>query len=194
MKIAVVILAGGEGSRMGGDKPMRLLGGQRLIDRAETLAGQWSDVLAVSIRNAAQVEGARLDCIIDEKGIEGPLAGLAAALRFGSTASRQAVLTTAADMPFLPADLGGRLSAEIGQHGAAIASSGGHLHPICGLWRVSAALRELDGYLATGRRSLKGFAEAIGFCAVDWPTESYDPFFNINSADDLAIAERMLGG
>jgi molybdopterin-guanine dinucleotide biosynthesis protein A len=193
LRIAVVILAGGEGSRMGGDKPLRLLGGRRLIDRAEALAGQWSDILAVSIRDAAQVEGTRLDCILDEDGIEGPLAGLAAALRFGSVAGREAVLSIPADMPFLPADLGKRLSAEIGQLGATIASSGGHLHPICGLWKVS-ALEELAGYLATGRRSLKGFAEAIGFRAVDWSTEPSDPFFNINSAEDLAIAERMLGG
>ena len=193
MKIAVVILAGGEGSRMGGNKPMRLLGGRRLIDRVEALARQWSDILAVSIRDAAQVEGTPLDCILDEEGIEGPLAGLAVALRFGRTASREAVLTIPVDMPFLPADLRERLSAEIGHHGAAISSSGGHLHPICGLWRVS-ALEELGGYLATGQRSLKGFAEAIGSRTVDWPTEPSDPFFNINSAEDLAIAERMFGG
>lgn len=172
---------------------MRLLGGQRLIDRAEALARQWSDILAVSIREAAQVEGTRLERILDEEGIEGPLAGLAAALRFGCTSDRKAVLTIPADMPFLPSDLGKRFSAEIEQYEAAIASSGGHLHPICGLWRVS-ALEELDGYLATGRRSLKGFAEAIGFRAVDWPTEPSDPFFNINSAEDLGIAERILGG
>ena len=109
------------------------------------------------------------------------------------TAGREAVLTIPADMPFLPAHLGKRLSAEIGQYGAAITSSCGHLHPIGGLWRVS-ALDKLDGYLATGRRSLKGFAEAIGFRAVDWPIEPRDPFFNINSAEDLAIAERMLAG
>lgn len=193
MKIAVVILAGGEGSRMGGDKPMRLLGGQRLIDRAEALALQWSDILAVSIRNPAQVESTQLECIIDKEAIEGPLAGLAAALRFGGVADRDAVLTIPADMPFLPADLGERLSAEIGHYGAAIASSGGHLHPVCSLWKAS-ALKNLDDYLATGRRSLRGFAEAIGFCAVDWPTEPHDPFFNINAAEDLAIAERMLGG
>lgn len=178
---------------MGGDKPMRLLGGQRLIDRAEALARQWSDILAVSIRSPAQVDSARLECILDEQGIEGPLAGMAAALRFASTAGREAVLTIPADMPFLPAELGERLSARIGRRGAALTSSGGHVHPICGLWRAS-ALDELGGYLATGHRSLKGFAEAIGFCAVDWPTEPHDPFFNINSAEELAIAERMLSG
>lgn len=178
---------------MGGQKPQRLLGGQRLIDLAEALARQWSNILAVAIRDPAQVKHGRLECIIDEEGIEGPLAGLATALRFGSIAGRDAVLTIPADMPFLPADLGERLSAKIEQHGVAIASSSGHLHPVCGLWRAS-ALKDLDDYLATGRRSLRGFAEAIGFCAVDWPTEPHDPFFNINSAEDLAIAERMLGG
>jgi molybdenum cofactor guanylyltransferase len=72
-----------------------------------------------------------------------------------------------------------------------VASSGGHLHPVCGLWRVS-ALDAVPAYLASGRRSLRGFAEAAGFTAVDWPIEPLDPFFNINTPEDLAAAERLL--
>jgi molybdopterin-guanine dinucleotide biosynthesis protein A len=39
---------------------------------------------------------------------------------------------------------------------------------------------------------LKGFAEAVGYAAVEWPTYPVDPFFNINSQRDLAQAERLL--
>lgn len=191
MRIAVVILAGGEGIRVGGGKPLRLLGGKRLIDRAEELAGRWSEIVAVAVRDPAQVGRTRFACIFDEPGIEGPLAGLAAALRFASDSGCEAALTIPADMPFLPADLLQRLSQAIGRAGAAIAGSGGKLHPVCGLWKVSAR-DALPDYLASGRSSLRGFAEAIGSRQVEWPDEPEDPFLNINSAEDLARAERLL--
>lgn len=191
MKIAVVILAGGEGSRIGGNKPLRMLGGKRLIDRAEALAKQWSELVAVAVRDREQVGSTSLLSIADVESIEGPLAGLAAALGFAGDGGCDAVLTIAADMPFLPSDLGERLSTEIGSAAAAIASSGGQLHPVCGLWRVT-VLEGLRDYLAEGRLSLKGFAEATGYHRVEWSCEPSDPFFNINSAEDLASAESLL--
>lgn len=193
MKLAIVILAGGEGRRIGGGKPLRLLGGTRLIDRASALAAGWSDTLAVSVREEEQVGHMPLPCIFDEPGIEGPLSGLSAGLRFGADRGCDAVLTIPADMPFLPRDLDRGLAEQLGTAGAAIAGSGGHLHPVCGLWRIS-ALGELGAYVASGRRSLKGFAEKIGCNAVWWPAEPVDPFFNINSPDDLAAAEQLLAG
>ena len=82
MSMAVVILAGGLGRRIGGSKPLRSLSGTRLIDRAAELARQWSPIVAVSVRDPDQVGGARLSCILDDAEIEGPLGGLAAALRY----------------------------------------------------------------------------------------------------------------
>ena len=191
MKIAVVILAGGMGRRIGGQKPLRLLGGKRLIDRAQAQAEQWSKIVAVAVRSIGQVERSALPCIRDVDEIEGPLAGLAAALRFAGVSGCEAVLTIPADMPFLPADLRDRLSARIGSAAAAVARSGGRLHPVCGLWRVS-AFEALPAYLKCGRRSLKDFAAAIGFEVAEWSDDTVDPFFNINSAEDLAHAERLL--
>ena len=76
-------------------------------------------------------------------------------------------------------------------HDAALASSGGRLHPVCGLWRVEAT-DKMSTYCATGQRSLRGFAEHIGFIEVTWPTQPIDSFFNINTMDDLRRAELML--
>jgi molybdopterin-guanine dinucleotide biosynthesis protein A len=94
-------------------------------------------------------------------------------------------------MPFLPADLFDKLREAIGDAASALASSGGHVHPVCGLWRTS-SLDCIGAYVASGRRSLKGFAETIGRAEVEWPAALNDPFFNINSADDLAEAERRI--
>jgi molybdopterin-guanine dinucleotide biosynthesis protein A len=95
-------------------------------------------------------------------------------------------------MPFLPDNLASKLLDEADELGAAVASSGGELHPVCALWSNS-AIYEFPRYIASGRRSLKGFAQHVGFAAVEWSTAPYDPFFNINSRNDLAEAEAMLG-
>lgn len=191
MTLAVVILAGGEGSRIGGEKPLRTLGGVSLLDRAAAQARRWSDRMCAAVRDPAQLGNAALPFIEDDPAIEGPLAGLVAALHYARGEGIDAVLTIPADMPFLPEDLGERLTAAVAEEPAAIASSGGHLHPVCGLWRTEALDRAPD-YLASGRRSLKGLAQTVGYLSVDWPAEPIDPFFNINSPDDLVEAERLL--
>ena len=191
MKIAVVILAGGEGSRIGGDKPHKLLGGKTLLERAVTLARQWSEKVAVAVREETQLGGTEVRWIRDAPGVDGPLGGLATALRFADGADCDSVLTIPADMPFLPPDLGQRLMGAIGHACVAIATSGGHLHPVCAVWRTS-ALDVVPDYIASGGRSLRGFAEAAGFEAVEWASDPADPFFNINSAEVLEMAERLL--
>jgi molybdopterin-guanine dinucleotide biosynthesis protein A len=190
-RVAVAILAGGEGRRIGGGKPWRLLGGERLIDRALLQARRWSDLVVVSVRDPAQVQPIDAPLVADEPGVSGPLAGLVSGLRFAASKDRALLLTTATDTPLLPADLLDRLLAGMGTSQCVLAYSGGQLHPVCGLWRIS-ALRELEDYLATGRRSVRGFAELHGCKAVEWPIERVDPFFNVNNIDDLLAAEGML--
>ena len=189
-KVAVTILAGGQGRRIGGAKPFRLLGDRRLIERAIDLARLWSDTVAVAVRDLSQAPSPDVEVIQDEA-IEGPLGGLAAALKFARTKSCPLLLTIPADMPFLPADLLDRLADAIANMGCAIASSGGHAHPVCGLWHTS-AVGQLDDYVFGGGRSLKGFAKLLGGVKVEWPAGAQDPFFNINSAEDLAEAEKRL--
>lgn len=187
---AVVVLAGGAGRRIGGGKPLRLLGGRRLIDRALDLARRWSDRIAIAVRDPSQASPMDAE-IIEDEAIEGPLGGLAAGLKFARARDRPFLLTVAADMPFLPPDLLDRLASAIGESGCAMASSGGHAHPVCALWRASAQAR-LDEYVSSGGRSLKGFAALVGAIEVEWPAAPDDPFFNINSAHDLAGAEMRL--
>lgn len=186
----MVILAGGEGRRIGGEKPLRLLGGRRLIDRALDFSRRWSNSVAVAVRDQSQMPSLHAE-IIEDEAIEGPLGGLAAALNVARHKGCVFALTIPADMPFLPLDLLDRLTNAIGRSGCAIASSGGHVHPVCGLWRVS-SLALLDDYVSSGGRSLKGFAALTGSVEVEWPAGPNDPFFNINSAADLAKAEKRL--
>ena len=193
MTFAVVILAGGEGSRIGGAKPLQRLGGKRLIDRAVTRARDWTETVAIAVRDPVQVGETGVRHIVDAVDIEGPLGGLSAALEFAAGKSCEAVLTIAADMPFLPDDLPARLQATLDGECAALAASAGHLHPVCGLWRTRAQ-GQLPAYVESGQRSLVGFAKAVGFITAHWTAVPFDPFFNVNTPEELARAERMLRG
>jgi molybdenum cofactor guanylyltransferase len=192
MSTAVAILAGGEGSRIGGGKPLRTLGGRRLIDRAIDYARTLSPRVAVAARGAHQLGALPVESILDDPAIHGPLAGLASALAFAEQHQANQVLTIPCDAPFLPDDLLVRLGKAL-QPGvaAALASSGGRLHPTCALWRRHVRVM-LEAYRDSGGASLHGFADHIGYVAVEWPAEPIDPFFNINSEQELELAEQLL--
>jgi molybdopterin-guanine dinucleotide biosynthesis protein A len=183
--IAVTVLAGGEGLRMGGEKPLRAYGSDTLLGHAVALARSWSSQVAVSVRDAAQVRGATdAPLIFDDPALGGPLAGVAAALDHARRIGADRALTVPCDTPHLPADLAERLEAGLGGSLVAMAASGGIIHPVCALWRPEAAER-LAAYVATGRGSLRGFGEACGMATVDWPMEGGDPFANANTPQEL---------
>ncbi len=188
--MAVVVLAGGEGRRMGGSKPRMPWEQTTLIGHALDLARDYGSDVAVAVRDAAQVAGAvEAHLLLDEPGIEGPLAGLASALSFAQGMGACCVLTLPCDAPQLPADLAVRLQAALEPTGGvAVAQSRGRSHPTCALWR-SGALEALPAYLATGRRSLNGFATAVGMTAVDWLVVGSDPFANANTPEELAALQ-----
>ncbi|URD59800.1 NTP transferase domain-containing protein [Sphingomonas sp. KRR8] len=184
----IVVLAGGEGRRMGGEKPLRLLGGETLVDRALRRARHWSDEVRLALRTPEQVPNPGVPILLDDPDVWGPLAGLANALREARRTGRTHVLTLPCDVPFLPDDLLSRLQAAIGDEAVAMAESDGQLHPVCALWSVG-VLDRLASYRAAGRRSLKGLAQDAGMVLVDWPEEA---FVNVNTPADLAEAERRL--
>lgn len=192
MSLVVAILAGGAGRRIGGDKPRRLLGGARLLDRALTAARTSAAPVILVARRPEQVEGFAGTVVLDAPGIEGPLAGLFSALTWAADTGADRVLTLPCDMPFLPDDLRPRLEQALTPDlGVAVAASGGQLHPVCALWRATAA-PTLAQRAGEGRLSLHGLSQAVGRAVVDWPVEGGDPFININTAGDLAAAEAAL--
>lgn len=195
LSTVAVVLAGGDGRRMGGGKPLASYGRTTLLARAVRLARGYCPTVAVAVRAAEQVgDGLAEPLILDRPGAEGPIAGLAAALAYAEREGGAKVLTLPCDMPRLPADLCSRLEAALAASGrvAAVAASGGRLHPVCALWRIEAAQR-LEGYLASGRSSLHGFAAACGFSVVDWDPGDADPFANANTPEELAALQPSRG-
>lgn len=194
----VVILAGGEGRRIGGGKPQRRLAGETLLARARALAGSWSPHVAVAVRHPGQAP-VDAEIVIDDPAVDGPLSGLLAGLRHGRALGCHTVLTIPCDMPFLPADLASGLSAAlagIAGPAVAVASSAGRLHPVCALWTPDTEAILLE-QAAAGRLSLTNLTERLDRRIVDWqmlngPVMAVDPFFNINTPEDLAFAEALL--
>ena len=189
-----VILAGGEGRRMGGGKPLRRFGRTTLIGRALDLAHGYAERVAVAVRDPGQLPACDAPLILDMPGVEGPLGGLAAALAYGREIDAECVLTLPCDMPDPPADLARRLAAALiaqSSARAAMAASEGQPHPVCALWRIEARDR-LPAYLASSRRSLRGFAEACGAVTVAWPTSARDAFANANTPAELAALQPVI--
>lgn len=193
-----VILAGGRARRLGGgDKALRSVGGCLLLAR---ILSRLSQQVAVSAINAngdpARFAAFGLPVVADTLPDQpGPLAGVLAALDWAAAAypDHPWLLTIPGDTPFLPLDLALRLHdarAATG-HPIACAGSGGRIHPTIAIWpvRLRHTLREA---LLAGERTVGRFAERQGAAIATWPAVPHDPFFNVNTPQQLAEAERIL--
>ncbi len=204
-----VILAGGLATRMGGgDKGLLEIGGepllQRVIDRIEPQVGG----LALNANgNAGRFARYRLPVLPDTiPGFPGPLAGVLAGLDWAAEQGADSIVTVAADTPFFPCDLVPRLllAAEDAPHLLALActprsgdealkSGGGkkiNRHPTFGLWPVS--LRDdLRAALERGLRKVVLWTDQHGAGEALFPAEPFDPFFNVNTPEDLARAQAL---
>ncbi len=182
MRTAGVILAGGRGRRMGGaDKALVRLHDRPLLDHAVARLRPQVGMLAISANgDAARFAAWGLPVLADARPL-GPLAGVLAGLDWAQGCD--GVVTVAVDTPFFPPDLAARLAAA---GPAAMAESGGVLHPTFALWPVDCAPR-LRAFLDSGAvPRVTDFARAVG--AVPVAFEDGD-FHNINTADELAVAE-----
>jgi len=124
---------------------------------------------------------------------DGPLAGLVTAIRTATMRHPDAawVATAPWDCPFLPLDLAERLMEQAEPGGGAFAISGGQHHPIAALWSVE-LLPKLETEFANGMRSATAWSEKISAKGVIFDGGRVDPFFNVNSREDLAEAERRI--
>lgn len=199
MRVPGVILAGGRATRMGGgDKGLRQVGGRTLLDRViERLSDQCAPLALNANGDPARFAAFGLPVLADSLPHHpGPLAGVLAGLDWAAGLGAPAIVTAAADTPFFPSDLAARLAAAAGPSGLALAASPdetGRLqrHPTFGLWPV--ALRhDLRAALEAGLRKIVLWTDAHGAGTAEFPSAPFDPFFNVNTPEDIAEAERLL--
>lgn len=193
-----VILAGGLSTRMGGgNKGLRLLGGETLLGRVIQRLQPQCGALAINANgDPEQFEVYELPVIADGfAGFAGPLAGVLAGMEWASAQGADSVISTSVDTPFVPEDLVHRLLEAKGRSGIAIAASpddGGRLrdHPTCALWPVNLQV-ELRDALESGQHRIGQFAAAYDPGRAVFDSQPFDPFLNLNTPEDLAQAARL---
>jgi molybdopterin-guanine dinucleotide biosynthesis protein A len=193
-----VLLAGGLARRMGGgDKPMRMIAGQSILERAIARLGPQCDALVLNANgDPARFAALGLPVVSDSiEGFAGPLAGVLAGLDWMATNKPQAkwVLTAAADCPFLPRDLVTRLhdARRTNKARIVIAESGGRTHPVVALWDVSLRDELRHALTIENVRRVGEWVARFRPAQASWPIVPLDPFFNANTSEDLDEAARL---
>lgn len=185
-----LILAGGRARRMGGrDKSFTPLGGRPMIEHVlERLTPQVAELAISSNAEASAYAAYGLPVLADRlTGHLGPLAGVHAALH---AYPDRPVISVAVDLPFLPTDLVERLRTAGAGWPCAYASDG-QRHALA-LWWAPGQAADIEDYLQRGGRRLDDWLTRRGNAVLfDRPGDD-DLFLNINTPDDLALAERRL--
>jgi molybdopterin-guanine dinucleotide biosynthesis protein A len=193
-----VLLAGGLARRMGGgDKPMRQIGGRTILARViARLKPQCDGLILNANGDPARFASFGLPVIPDTvQDFPGPLAGILAGLDWAAENRPDVawILSAAADCPFLPRDLVARLTHAREEENAqlAVAASGGQSHHVIGLWSVALRQELRHALVVADIRKIDRWTARYRLATVSWPTEPLDPFFNANTMDDIAEAERL---
>jgi molybdenum cofactor guanylyltransferase len=193
-----LVLAGGLARRMGGgDKARIRIGGTTILERVLTrIDPQCTRVIVNANGDPARFADTSLPVVADSvPDFAGPLAGILAGLDWAATNVPESewLLSVPGDCPFLPKNLVTRLHEARLAEGAALACarSGEWRHPVVALWPVK--LREdlrralLDEHL----HKIEIWTARYGVAIADWPAEPVDPFFNVNTPEDAASAEKI---
>ncbi|MDC3033011.1 molybdenum cofactor guanylyltransferase MobA [Litorivicinus sp.] len=197
-----VVLAGGLATRMGGsDKGLLRLGQQTILDEVlERLHPQVDDVVLNVNGDVERFGSFGLPCIADSlTGYLGPLAGVLAALEYAREHQFQWVASVAADTPFFPTDFVARAMGKAleSQAPVVLASSFDDekskwmRHPTFGLWNVSLE-NNLRDALQSGIRKIVIWTDSVRGAEVQFAraSGSRDPFFNVNTREDLVVAQQ----
>jgi molybdopterin-guanine dinucleotide biosynthesis protein A len=182
----------------GGDKSLLKLGGRPILAHViDRIRPQVMDLALNANGEPARFTRYGLPVLPDSISEHpGPLAGVLAGLDWAADQGVSAVVTVAADTPFFPIDLVARLMAGAEAAGTSIALAatpdGDRVarHPTFGLWPV--VLRDdLRKALEGGLRKVVLWTDRHGAATVPFPAAPFDPFFNINTPEDLSRAKEL---
>lgn len=197
MEIVGVIVAGGKGIRLGGDKPLRAFGGVTLLEAVIQGVRPQVEQLAInapreSLPRYRTLLGNEVEILNDdEPGDIGPLAGVLAGLDWAQRLQAKWLATFPTDTPFLPRDLVERLLAASRGSVPVAAHDGKQLHGLCAIWPVHSRAALCDAVRERQMRSLRQAIAHLGGIEHVFESGATD-FMNVNTPEDLREAERML--
>lgn len=203
-----VVLAGGEGRRMGPGvlKPLRVLAGRPMVAHVvERLRPQVMDLVIVANDPAPEFRAMGVPVIADPPDIQemaqregrrlGPLAGILAGMEWARLHHPHSgwILTAPADVPFLPLDLTVRLCGlmHVPEPDVLMVRHGKRREHTLAIWSVKLAADLRRAILEEGMRRVETFAQRYAFEELVWPGNAA-PFLNVNTPAELSVAMHRL--
>jgi molybdopterin-guanine dinucleotide biosynthesis protein A len=181
----------------GGDKARIRVGGKTILERVlARLAPQCNAIILNANGDPARFGDTGLPVVPDTvPDFAGPLAGVLAGLDWAAAHAPEVadVVSVPGDCPFLPSDLVSRLTAARQEAGLplACARSGEWRHPVVGVWPVGLRSDLRNALVEEDLRKIEAWTARHGVAIADWPAAPFDPFFNVNTPEDAAEAERI---
>ena len=190
------VLAGGKSQRFGEDKSQVRLEGKLLIDYIlSEIKDEFKEILIVSNNKIHFKNSEKISIIADfEKG-QGPLGGVLSAMKWVKQKNKDYkwISTFPADTPFFKREILQKFFKEIKIEESRLffIKSNNTRHNIFGLWSID-LLGELEEDLKKGDRKVELWANKVGVKVIDMEFINEDPFFNINTKEDLEKAKERL--
>ena len=194
--ILPVVLAGGKAKRFGGNKSQAKLRDKMLIDYIlSEILEQFNEVLIVANDPINHLSSNKILKIEDCKKNLGPLGGVLSAMKWVKENNKnyQWISTFPSDTPFFKIKIFNDFLSKINERESELffMNSNEKRHNIFGLWSVD-LIDQLEKDLENGLRKVEKWANNIGVKIINMSFEKEDPFFNINTKEDLEKAKQIL--
>jgi molybdenum cofactor guanylyltransferase len=192
-----LVLAGGLARRMGGgDKALLKIGNETILDRVVArLEPQCPHIILNANGDPGRFERFELPVVADDiPDFAGPLAGILAGLDWAAANTEiEWLASVAGDCPFAPRDLVERLHEARRKEGMplACAKSGDWRHPVAGVWPISLRADLRRALMEEGLHKIEVWTARHGVAIAEWDDQPVDPFFNVNTPEDLAAAAEI---
>ena len=194
--ILPVVLAGGKSKRFGEDKSQVRLGDKILIDYILTeIKDDFREILIVTNNTIKHLSSDKITEILDYQKDLGPLGGVLSAMKWVKFNNKkyQWIATFPTDTPFFKKKILNNFYSKINEKESELffMKSNNKRHNIFGLWRVD-LIDQLEKDIERGARKVEKWANNIGVKTINMSFEKEDPFFNINTKEDLKKAKKIL--
>ncbi len=190
------VLAGGKSQRFGEDKSQVKLDGRLLIDFIlSEIVDEFKEVLIVTNNQIAFQNSKKISKIKDFKKGQGPLGGVLSAMKWAKekNSNYKWISTFPVDTPFFKKEILKKFLSEINIEESKLffIKSNNTRHNIFGMWSID-LMKRLEEDLNKGHKKVETWANSIGVKIINMEFMYEDPFFNINTKDDLEIAKKKI--
>ena len=190
------VLAGGKSQRFGEDKSQVKLNGKLLIDYIlSEIIDEFKEILVVSNNQIKYKNYKNISLINDLKKDQGPLGGVLSAMKWAKEKNDKYkwISTFPVDTPFFKKDILQKFLSEIDSEESKLffIKSNNTRHNIFGIWSID-LMKKLEHDLNEGQRKVEVWANSVGVKVINMEFINKDPFFNINTKEDLEKAKEKI--